>query len=88
MGYIIEKDTEAFKNEINIYKEKLDLMKEKILNGEEIKTKDFIFKPNLKMLNYEKHKPKKLEKKKANTKSRHEKIIKIFSKIWEKYKKI
>ena len=54
MSYIIEKDTEAFKNEINIYKEKLDLMKEKILNGEEIKTKDIIFKPDLKMLNYEK----------------------------------
>lgn len=87
MGYIIEKDTEAFKNEINIYKEKLDLMKEKILNGEEIKTKDFIFKPNLKMLNYEKHKPKKLEKKKQIPKVDMKKLLRFSQRFGKNIRK-
>ncbi len=68
MSYIIEKDKEVFKNEINLYKEKLNTMRKKILNNEEIKTKDIIFKPDLKMLNYEKYKAKKLEKKRKNQK--------------------
>ncbi len=87
MSYIIEKDKEVFKNEINLYKEKLNTMRKKILNNEEIKTKDIIFKPDLKMLNYEKYKAKKLEKKKEKPKVNMKKLLRFSQRFGKNIRK-
>ena len=84
MNEIIEKDTENFKYEINNYKNKLNSMKEKILRGEEAKSKDLIFKPNLKMLNYERYKPKKVEKKKEKPQFDLKKLFKFSQRYGQK----
>ena len=84
MSEIIDRDTETFKYEINNYKSKLNSMREKILRGEEAKSKDLIFKPDLKMLNYERYRPKKLEKKKEKPKVDMKKLFKFSQRFGNK----
>ena len=84
MSEIINRDNENFKYEINNYKSKLNSMREKILRGEEAKSKDLIFKPDLKMLSYERYRPKKLEKKKEKPKVDMKKLFKFSQRFGRK----